>query len=133
MLLKIDSVKASADEEDNYSLYLASEDGYIEIVRMLLEIEAVKNNAHCEYNRALRVAAENGHTEIVEMLLKIDSVKASADEEGNYALYLASEIDGAPRSAEDFAGHDQDIAEPQGQTGEDGNDREHNIRQDPSM
>ena len=61
------------------------------------------------------------------------SVRNGQDGERIYRERVRAGANIPYRLAEYLAGHDQDIAEPHGQTGEDGNDREHNIRQDPSM
>ena len=104
---------------------------------MLLGINNVRDNAHRLDNRVLKYAAESGATEIVDLLLEIPSVRNAQDGERIYQDRLDAganiPLDGAPRPAEDLAGHAQGIAEPHRQTGEDGNNREHNIRQDPHL
>ena len=111
--------------------------GYTNVVRLLLYMDAVKAGAHRSDNIILREADTNGYIEIVDHLLEIPSVRNAQDGERIYQERRNAcaniPLDRAHRSAEDLAGHAQGIAEPHRQTGEDGNDREHNIRQDSSL
>ena len=138
ILLQDGDIRENAHEVFNtFVLFNAIEYRDTDMIRLLLGIDNVRNNAHRNNNSVLKHAAESGATEIVDLLLEIPSVRNAQDGERIYQDRLDAganiPLDRAPRPAEDFAGHAQGIAEPHRQTGEDGNDHEHNIRQDPHL
>ena len=146
ILLQYDDIREYAFEVWNpVVLRRAIESRDTDMIRLLLNIDNVKVNAHNTFwrcllhpdNGILKEAAELGSTEIVDLLLEISSVRNAPDGQRIYQDRLDAganiPLDGAPRPAEELAGHAQGIAEPHRQTGEDGNDREHNIRQDSSL
>ncbi|KAI8891971.1 hypothetical protein BC833DRAFT_612927, partial [Globomyces pollinis-pini] len=71
----------------NFSIGLASENGYTEIVKILLKDERVVPSAN--YDHAIRWASKNGHTDVVETLLKDGRVNPSVHD--NFSIKFASE------------------------------------------
>uniref|UniRef100_A0A6C0JWZ0 Uncharacterized protein n=1 Tax=viral metagenome TaxID=1070528 RepID=A0A6C0JWZ0_9ZZZZ len=62
--------------EDNWSIRVASQDGYVEIVRLLLEDPRV--NPADYLNWSIDWASRNGHTEVVRLLLEDPRVDPTA-------------------------------------------------------
>ena len=100
------------------------------------QVTVATRNSHSK-GSILKTQGNPGYIEIVDHLLEIPSVRNAQDGEriyqGRRNAGANIPLDRAHRSAEYLAGHAQDIAEPHRQTGEDGSDREHNIRQDSSL
>lgn len=72
---------------DNYAIRVASQRGYIEIVKVLLADPDVDPSADSNY--AIRLASQNGHTDIVKLLLGDERVNPA--DKNNEAIRLAAE------------------------------------------
>ena len=68
-------------------LYLAAENGHLEVVRFLFEDGANKNRADEERMAPLCLAAENGPLEVVRFLFEVGANKNRADDERMAQLY----------------------------------------------
>jgi hypothetical protein len=73
---------------EEYALRWASENGYLEVVKVLLEKEA---NVHANNDDAILVASYMGHIEIVKILLANGANIDAIDEDGDSVLILACE------------------------------------------
>jgi ankyrin repeat protein len=72
-------------------LFLASENGHTEIVRLLLEAGADASAANPDGATPLIVASQNGHIEIVRLLLEAKAEVNAAHETGATPLFAASQ------------------------------------------
>jgi ankyrin repeat protein len=81
-----------ADESGYTALFLASQNGHVEVVRLLLARKGVKVNKTAQNGAtALMVASLKGHVEVVRLLLARKDVEVNKSEEDGYtALTLAS-------------------------------------------
>jgi len=73
-------------------LYLACNNGHLNVLNRLLEIPEVIVNATSLECYALRMAAENGHLNIVNRLLEIPQVLANAAAHDNYGLRASAHL-----------------------------------------
>ena len=73
-------------DKDNLPIRLASENGYIDVVKMLLQDPRVDPSGR--NNEAIRWSSENGHIEVVRELLKDPRVNPSGG--SNYAIIWSS-------------------------------------------
>ena len=72
------------------SLYVASCEGHLEVVRLLLEANADKDKATDAGTTSLCAASRAGHLEVVRLLLEAEADKDKAAENGTTALHVAS-------------------------------------------
>lgn len=86
LLAKDALVDASAN--DNWCLWWASKEGFVDIVKLLLKDEDVASHAGDQHDRALRAACQNGHLEIVNLLLACPSVNPATFD--NDAIVMAA-------------------------------------------
>ena len=86
--IKTSHINALVDpsENDNWAIRIASQNGYVEIVRLLLADPRV--DPFATNNWAIRYASENGHIEVVRLLLEDSRVDPS--DQNNYAIRCAS-------------------------------------------
>src|SRR5690606_33138000 len=63
-------ILSNLDNDIEYALQLACENGHLEIVRLLISLNS---NIHADNESALRLASENGHLEIVRLLISLNS------------------------------------------------------------
>ena len=73
-------------------LYIASREGFSEIVQQLLKVAQIDINRICNGENALITAAERGFTGVVRLLLKFPTIDTNIDKRGSEgsALFLAS-------------------------------------------
>ena len=82
--------KISRDSAEGTSLFLASHNGHVEIVKLLLEAGAKVNAKGKNDMTALYLASLNNQTEIVKLLLEAGAKVDAKDNYGDTALYIAS-------------------------------------------
>ncbi|KAI2494587.1 serine/threonine kinase [Fragilaria crotonensis] len=87
------NVNAQLDEDGRSALYVASQEGHLEVVRLLLQKKKVDVNLQRDSGAtALYVAIQNGHVEVVRALLQNNKVDMNLQSTGGFtALYVASE------------------------------------------
>ena len=81
---------AVLNKDGNTALIIASQRGYLDIVKALIAAGADVNAASKDGNTALTVASSNGHLEVVKALIAKRADVNAADKDGNTALILAS-------------------------------------------
>ena len=73
------------------ALFLASQNGHLEVLRLLLESRADKGKAIRNYGETVLIlASENGHLEVVRLLLEFGADEDLANSGGTAALKVAS-------------------------------------------
>ena len=80
-----------ANSAGDTPLYVASEMGYVEVVRILLENGADINKAESNGQTPLMIAVEYGHFELVEVLLEYGANLNAKTNEGYTAFDMANE------------------------------------------
>ncbi|CAK9111616.1 unnamed protein product [Durusdinium trenchii] len=71
-------------------VFLAAENGHLEVVQLLLEAGADKDAADANGTTALHMAAVFEHLEIMELLLEAGADQDAANADGTTALYIAA-------------------------------------------
>ena len=75
-------VGADKDQADNYiisPLYIAAQNGHLDVVRHLVEVGADKDQAQNSGATPLYIAAENGHLDVVRLLVEVGADKDQAE------------------------------------------------------
>jgi len=80
---------SQADEDGFTPLYIACQNGHLEIVRLLLEASAAINRAPQHGATPLYMACGKGHLDIVRLLLEASASINQAQENGATPLYVA--------------------------------------------
>ena len=79
-----------SDEQGFASLFIASQNGHLDVVRLLLQKGADKDKANNNGTTPLLFASLNGHLEIVLLLLQKGADKDKANHNGMTPLFFAS-------------------------------------------
>ena len=79
-------------ESGRTPLYIASREGFFEIVQQLLAVTDIEVNQISNGENALIAASERGHTEVVSLLLDFPTIDTNINKRGSEgsALFLAS-------------------------------------------
>ena len=73
-------------------LYIASQNGHLEVVRLLIDAGADKDKARTDGATPLYIACQNGHLEVVRLLIDAGADKDKATTEwNNTTLHCISE------------------------------------------
>jgi ankyrin repeat protein len=64
-------------------LFIAAENGHLDVVRHLLDVGADKDQANNSGATPLFIAAENGHLDVVRHLVEVGADKDEANNSGN--------------------------------------------------
>ncbi|KAI2500615.1 serine/threonine kinase [Fragilaria crotonensis] len=95
LLLDGANVNAQGDSDGATALYMASQNGHLEVVRELLQHDDVDVNLQRtdDGTTALFIASQDGHLEVVRALLQHDNVDVNLQcpDDGSTALYIASQ------------------------------------------
>jgi ankyrin repeat protein len=99
------------------ALYIASECGYIDIVRYLVHHGADKEKSAIGDQTPLYIAAAEGHLGVVQYLVEAGADKEKADEDGRTPLFIAA-VGGYLEVVQDLLqrGADKDTATQDGWT-----------------
>ena len=79
-----------SDEQGFASLFIASQNGHLDVVRLLLQKGADKDKANNNGATPLYIASRRGHLEIVRHLLQEGADKDKGDNNGMTPLFFAS-------------------------------------------
>ena len=90
-VIAIDKLLRRPQDTNGPSLFVAAENGHLEVVRLLLEAGADENSERTDGATAMFLAAEEGHLEVVRSLLEAGADKESAKMNGTAALSNAAE------------------------------------------
>ena len=72
-------------------LFVATEHGHLQVIRLLLEANADKEKALEDGATPLFIAAQNGHLEVVRLLLQASADKDKAFQDGATPLFVAAQ------------------------------------------
>ena len=72
------------------ALFMAAQNGHLEVVRLLIEAGADKAAAHSTGATAVFIAAQNGHLEVVRLLIEAGADKDAVKNNGGTALQIAA-------------------------------------------
>ena len=89
-MLKEGAEKEKATTNGATPLYVASQEGKVEVVEVLLKEGADKDKATTNGWTPLYIASQRGKVEVVELLLKEEADKEKATTDGKTPLYTAS-------------------------------------------
>jgi ankyrin repeat protein len=92
LLLDSGADKDKANENGETPLYIAAQEGYVEIVKLLLDAGADKDKADEDDLTPLHIAAALGHSRIVMWLIEAGADKDKDNDNGETPLYIAAEV-----------------------------------------
>ena len=86
---KLDQIRTRVQTQC-HPLYIAAQNGHIEVVRFLTEAGSDKEKANNTGETPLFIAAQQGHIEMVQFLTDAGSDKDKADDSGETPLFICS-------------------------------------------
>jgi len=91
-LLQNPEIYETANINNNIALQIASQNGFLEIVKLLLEVPRIYDTANTDGNKALRLASEYDHIEIARLLLEVPCVQETLNSDKILSLQVASQL-----------------------------------------